>query len=338
MIAARELRKTVPRLLVIDAKRGDLRDGVVTDLAEHVRSGDLWVLNDAATLPASLAGRVHGRDVELRLAGEIDGGWRAVLFGEGSWRDDTDHRPAPPIVANGDHIALGGSLVARVIGVDPRSPRLIDVSFEPGGDAFWRALYAVGRPIQYSYLAREMALGEMSTPYAQRPWSVELPSAGRPLTLELLSSLRRRGAEIVTLTHAAGLSATGDPTIDAILPLPERYEIPALTADAIARAKRDRRRVVAVGTSTTRALEGSAAVNGGIVRAGTGETDLILGPPTSRRIVDALLTGAHDPTSSHYSLLEAFASSELLSRAVERSDQLGYLIHELGDSWLVLGA
>jgi S-adenosylmethionine:tRNA ribosyltransferase-isomerase len=338
MIAARELRKSAERLLVIDVTRGELRDGFVTSLAAHARPGDLWVLNDAATLPASLAGHVHDRGVELRLAAETDRGWRAVLFGEGSWRDDTDHRPAPPHVEAGDTISLGGSLSARVLAIDPRSPRLLEVSFEPRGDAFWRALYAVGRPIQYSYLAREMQLGEMSTAYAARPWSVELPSAGRPLSIDRLASLRKRGAEIVTLTHAAGLSATGDRAIDAILPLPERYEIPEATARAIARAKRDRRRIVAVGTSTTRALEGSAITNEGVVRAGVAETDLILGPHTRRRVVDALLTGAHDPTSSHYSLLAAFAPMGLLAQAVARSDELGYLIHELGDSWLVLGA
>src|SRR5690606_16712113 len=213
------------RMLVVDAASGELSDERVTSLAIHVRPGDVWVLNDSAPLPASLAGRIGDTDVELRLSGELSSGrWRAVLFGRGSWRDDTDRRHPPPRVSPGDTIALGGSLRAHVERVDPRSARLLEISFTPRGDAFWRALYAVGQPVQYSYLLRELELRELSTAFAGRPWSVELPSAGRPLTLERLRDLRRAGAAVVALTHAAGLSATGDPALDALLPLPERYD------------------------------------------------------------------------------------------------------------------
>lgn len=337
MRAAREPRdRRAQKLLIVDAASG-LSDERIDALPRFVREGDVWVLNDAATLPASLAGHARERPIELRLSGELeDGRWRAVVFGEGSWRDDTDGRPAPPRVEAGDVIELGGALRARVERVDPRASRLIEVSFEPGGDAFWRALYALGRPIQYSYLVRDMLLGELSTGYAARPWSVELPSAGRPLTTELLARLREAGATIVTLTHAAGLSATGDPALDAMLPLPERYEIPEATADAVERARGEGRRVVAVGTSVTRALEGSAAQHGH-VRAGRDETDLRIGARTKRRVVDALFTGAHDPSSSHYELLLAFAPAPLLARAALCSVERGYFAHELGDSWLVLG-
>ena len=316
MIAAAEPRadRRAQRLMRVDVARGTLTDGRVASLAEHARPGDVWVLNDAATLPASLAGRAGGRSVELRLAGErVDGSWRAVLFGEGSWRDDTDARPPPPVLAPGEAIELGGALDARVIEVDDRSPRLLTVRFEPGGDAFWRALYALGRPVQYSYLG---------------------PSAGRPLDAGLLLQLRRRGAEVTSLTHAAGLSATGDADLDARLPLPERYDVPERTADAIRRALAEGRRVVAVGTSVTRALEGAFALHGE-VPAGPGETGMVIGQRTPLRVVDALLTGAHDPQSSHYQLLRAFAPDALLARAVERSTAIGYLGHELGDSWLI---
>ena len=340
MLAAREPRADAreQRMLVVDVAAGELADDHVTSIGAHARPGDVWVLNDSGTLPASLAGRVGERAVELRLAGELASGrWRAVLFGEGSWRDDTDRRPAPPPVAPGEVIQLGGALRARVEAVDSRSPRLIEITFAPGGDAFWRALYAIGRPVQYSYLLRELTLHEVSTAYAARPWSAELPSAGRPLTFERLRELRRAGAEIVTLTHAAGLSATGDAALDARLPLPERYEIPAPTARAVMDARAEGRRVIAVGTSVTRALEGSFAAHGE-VRAGSFETDLRLGPGSPRRVVSGLFTGAHDPTSSHYELLRAFAPAELLERAARFSAEQGYLAHELGDSWLILAA
>jgi S-adenosylmethionine:tRNA ribosyltransferase-isomerase len=337
LVAARAPRvdRSFQRLLHIDTSNDALVDRRVSDLPSFVRPGDVVVLNDAATLPASLSGRAAGRDIELRLAGERDdGAWRAVLFGEGSWRDDTDRRPAPPALAVGDRIDLGGSLFARVEEVDARSPRLVVVRFEPAGDAFWRALYALGRPVQYSYLERELRLAEVQTDFAARPWAVELPSAGRPLSAGILREVRQAGATIVTLTHAAGLSATGDAALDARLPLPERYEIPEATAAAITRARNEERRVIAVGTSVTRALEGSARDRGGVL-PGRAETDLVLGPCTPLGVVDALLTGAHDPSSSHYQLLRAFASGAVLTRALSRSAELGYLAHELGDSWLL---
>jgi len=323
------------RLLHIDTESSALEDGRVDDLPSRVRPGDVWVLNDAATLPASLSGAFDGTPLEVRLRAEQrDGTWWAVLLGHGSWREDTDARPAPPRLGVGDRIALGGPLAAEVVEVDPRTARSVRVRFTPGGDGFWRALYALGRPVQYSYLARELSLSEVQTAYAARPWSAEPPSAGRPLGVGLLGRLRAAGAEVVSLTHAAGLSATGDPVLDALLPLPERYDLPAATVDAVSRARADGRRVVAVGTTVTRALEGNHRTHGEL-RAGVHETDLVLGPDTERAVVGALLTGAHDPASSHYQLLRAFAPAPLLREAVRRSAALGYLGHELGDSWLI---
>jgi S-adenosylmethionine:tRNA ribosyltransferase-isomerase len=112
-------------------------------------------------LPASLHGRIAhplrlaGQAVELRLLGsEGDSAkarFRAVLFGPGNWRDDTDLRPAPPRLSAGDTLACGEGLVAHVEAVDTRSPRLLTLRFAPAGDAFWNALYRLGRPIQYRY-------------------------------------------------------------------------------------------------------------------------------------------------------------------------------------------
>lgn len=323
------------RLLEVNRMTGALTDRRITDLPSLVRPGDVWVLNDAATLPASLAGRVAGRAVELRLASERSvGRWWVVLFGEGSWRDDTDRRPPPPPLDPGDCIELGAGLNARVDRVDERSSRLLEVVFEPGGDAFWRALYATGRPVMYSYLARELSLGQVQTGYAARPWAAELPSAGRPLSPGLLAEVRRAGARVVTLTHAAGLSATGDAGLDARLPLPERFDVPKVTAQVVARALDAGRRVVAVGTSVTRALEGAVRACG-TLRQGEGETDLRIGEGTPLEVVGALLTGAHDPSSSHYELLLAFAPAPVLARAAAVSRAYGYLGHELGDSWFI---
>jgi S-adenosylmethionine:tRNA ribosyltransferase-isomerase len=161
-----------------------------------------------------------------------------------------------------------------------------------------------------------------------------MPSAGRPLSWQLLAALRRRGVELAWLTHAAGLSATGDPALDAALPLPERYHIPRATAAAVHRARADGRRVIAVGTTVVRALEGAARA--GQWAGGNGTTDLVLGPDSELRAVDGILTGIHAPGESHFRLLGAFAPAALLDAASRHARARGYVPHELGDLCLVL--
>ena len=200
----------------------------------------------------------------------------------------------------------------------------------------WTLLYRLGRPVQYSYAAAPLELWHVQLGYASRPWAAEMPSAGRPLRWELLLALHQRGVRLASVTHAAGLSSTGDPALDAALPLPERFEIPETTVRAVAQARAGGGRVVAVGTSAARALEGSATQHGGILAAGAGETDLLLGPGYRPRVADGLLTGVHEKSASHYALLHSFAPAELLARASEHAEQSGYLSHEFGDSWLVL--
>jgi S-adenosylmethionine:tRNA ribosyltransferase-isomerase len=167
-----------------------------------------------------------------------------------------------------------------------------------------------------------------------------MPSAGRPLSWEILLALRRRGVRWASLTHAAGLSATGDPAIDAALPLPEAFEIPPATARAVTETRARGGRVVAVGTTVVRALEGAAQQHGGQhdghVRAGRGETDLRITPAFRPRVVDGILSGAHAAHESHFQLLAAFAGANLLAAAAARAERAGFLTHELGDSMLVL--
>jgi S-adenosylmethionine:tRNA ribosyltransferase-isomerase len=326
------------RLLRIDPVAGTVCDGCLRDLPRELRRGDLVVLNDAATLPASLGGRgPAGEDIEVRLAGLAQAGdWWAVLFGAGDWRTRTEDRPPPPLLAVGDRVFLGGDLTAEVRRVDDRSPRLVSLVFDRAGAALWSALYRHGRPIQYSHVRAPLALWHVQTGYAGRPWAAELPSAGRPLTAAALLDLRRRGVGLATVTHAAGLSSTGDAALDARLPLPERFDVPARTVTAVADARARGGRVVAVGTSAVRALEGQAARNGGRLRAGTGTTDIVIGASHVLRVVDGLLTGLHEPGSSHFELLRAFAPEALLREALAHAESLGYLGHEFGDSSLVL--
>jgi S-adenosylmethionine:tRNA ribosyltransferase-isomerase len=331
------------RLLHLDPGRGTFADRRIDELPLLLRPGDLLVLNDAATLPASLRGSSSHGEIELRLWGaprDGEGGrWLAVLFGSGSWRDRTEDRPPPPPIGTGETIEIespgaGRGLAARVESVAALSPRLVELRFDRRGALLWSALFRLGRPVQYAHTRAPLPLWHVQTAYAGRPVAAEMPSAGRPLRVPLLRALRARGVGVSTVTHAAGLSATGDPALDARLPLPEPSFVPAATVSAIERARQAGGRVVAVGTSVVRALEG-AAVDGPL-RAGASLRGERIGPGHVPRVVSGLLSGVHVPGESHFELLLAFAPRALLEAALAHAARTGYLGHEFGDSTLVL--
>src|SRR5262249_43253573 len=154
-------------------------------------------------------------------------------------------------------------------------------------------------PIQYAHVRQQLALWDIWTPIAGSPVAFEPPSAGFVLSWETVRSLTDRGVEFATLTHAAGISSTGDPLLAGRLPFDEPYRIPVSTAEAIARARQRGARVMAVGTTVVRALEHSASADGR-VRAGTGVATQRIGPATLLRVVDAILSGTHERGTSHY--------------------------------------
>ena len=324
------------RLLLLDRATGNVGDAQLDDLPSLVRPGDLFVVNDAATLPASLPARLpSGAAAEVRLVRARDDGrrWQAVLFGAGDWRTPTEHRPAPERVEAGARIEVAG-LPATVTELSRTSVRLFELAFEDDTDVVWAAIYRHGRPIQYAHVPEPLALWSVQTAYAARPWAAEAPSAGVPLDWSLLSALRARGVDLAAITEGAGLSSTGDSALDAALPLPERFEVSAATVRAIEEAHARGGRVIAVGTSVVRALESAAA--SGTLRAASGETDLVIGPGYRPRVVDGLFTGLHEPTASHFALLQAFAPRAQLEAAYAHAERGGYLGHEFGDTNLIL--
>jgi S-adenosylmethionine:tRNA ribosyltransferase-isomerase len=310
----------------------------VLDLKHLVRPGDVVVVNDAATLPASFAGRTaDGQDLEVRLAGaNEDATWCAVLLGSGDWRQRTEDRPAPPALAVGTHIAFGPGLAACITEVSALSPRLVTLAFGSAGSTLWSALYRLGRPVQYSYVRAELALRDVQPFFASRPWAYEPASAGLALSARAMDGLRGAGAVLASVTHAAGLSSTGDPAIDAALPLRERYDVPEATVRAVLAARAAGGRVMAIGTTVVRALEGALADGGGRLEARTGWTAIRIGAATRPRIVDALFTGLHQRGESHFEMLRAFAPDEALAAALDHAGEEGYLTHEFGDAMLVI--
>jgi len=341
MIAATDpvQRPSNAKLLVVYANR-QIVHVQRSAFINYLRAGDLVIANDAATLPASLQG-VHletGRAIEVRLAGRPSPKpddvvrFNAIIFGEGDYHTRTEDRSLPPALGVGDRFALG-SLKATVESV-LRHPRFVTLRFAGTADAVWAGLARHGRPIQYAHVPTPLALWDVWTRIAGLPVAFEPPSAGFVLDWHLLSAIRQRGAEFATLTHAAGISSTGDDELDRLLPFDEPYRIPEATAQAIHRAKSRGGRIIAIGTSVVRALEDAATADGQ-VRSGEGLATQHLGASSQLRVVNAILSGTHEPGTSHYELLRAFLDDATLQQTSVELDAKGYRTHEFGDSVLI---
>lgn len=331
MKAARSPRADKAQVKLLIVKQGALQDSLFDFLPDHLRPGDLLVVNDAATLPASLHGRdKDGNPLEVRLAAQLDDrSWQAITFGAGDWRTPTEARPSPPQLQQGAEIIFADDFRARVVREHALSGRLLDLAFSRAGDELWRSIYRHGKPVQYSYMSKALDLWSVQNIYGSRPWAVEMPSAGHALNWQTLRRLISKGVQIAALTHGAGLSATGDERLDRALPLAERFDIPPATAEAVRLTGQAGGHVIAVGTSVVRALESWA-------RGMTGATDLKIGPEHQLQVVDGLLTGTHDVSESHYQLLRAFLPADDLRGVSRHLDEQDYLTHEFGDACLIL--
>jgi S-adenosylmethionine:tRNA ribosyltransferase-isomerase len=315
------------RLLVVPLPAGRLRHARFADLPRVLSPGDLLVVNTSATLPAALDGRrADGAAVTLHLSTpmpEDDARW-VVELRTSDARRLRDARAGEPIF-------LPGGGAAHLL-APYRGARLWVASLSlPEPLAAYLARH--GHPIRYGHVDGDWPLEAYQTVYAVEPGSAEMPSAGRPFTPELITRLVAHGIDVAPVVLHTGVSSleAGE------RPYPERFRVPAWTAERIALAQRLGGRVIAVGTTVVRALE-STADGDGHVRAGGGWTDLVLDARRGVRAIDGLLTGFHDPGASHLDLLEAVAGRAPLERAYRAAARAGYLRHEFGDLALLLPA
>jgi S-adenosylmethionine:tRNA ribosyltransferase-isomerase len=293
------------------------------DLPQFLSAGDLLVVNTSATLPAALEARLGEQTMQLWLsAPTTDGSWLVEL----RTRDRAPH--LRPLV--GARLALAGGahaeLVARFAGSDRLSVARFELD-EPLEDYLRRH----GQPIRYGYVPEPWPLEAYQTVFALEPGSAEMPSAGRPFTAGLVTELVARGVLVAPVILHTGVSSLehGEP------PIPERYHVPAATAQLVNAVHGWNGRVIAVGTTVVRALETVAAADG-TVSEGQGWTSLVVTPARGLRAVDGLLSGLHERESSHLELLEAAAGAEFVKRSYAAALAHGYLWHEFGDLHLIL--
>jgi S-adenosylmethionine:tRNA ribosyltransferase-isomerase len=307
------------RMLVSRRRSGAITHHAFTELASVLLPGDLVVVNTSGTLPAAV--RAPG-DLAVHFSTPLpDGAWLAEL------------RKA----AGGSTVPYGGGTAGMVIDL-PGGARLTLCERVTG--RLWRArlstavipyLLRHGEPIRYSYVPEIWPIEAYQTIFAARPGSAEMPSASRPFTPEAVTRLVTRGVTVAPITLDTGVSSLeGDEP-----PYPEHYDVPPQTARLVNLTRRSGGRVIAAGTTVVRALE-TAASGGGGVTAGAGWTELVVSPGNPLRAVDALLTGFHEPRSSHLLMLETFAGPDLLRRCYEAALAEGYLWHEFGDVHLLL--
>ncbi|HTW54951.1 MAG TPA: S-adenosylmethionine:tRNA ribosyltransferase-isomerase [Thermoplasmata archaeon] len=309
--------------LLVSGPDGEV-DRRFVDLPTLLRAGDLLVINESATLPASLPARGEPGEFLANLSTDYG---RGLWLVEPRW---SFARPGPLPLAPGDRF-VAGNVPFRVVAPYPGLPRLIFVRAE--GDVR-EAMRRHGRPIRYGYLADGYSLSSYQTVFARVPGSAEMPSAARPFTAELVARLRARGVAFAGIVLHAGVSSL-EIEPDGPLPiLPEPFEVPAATVAAIRAARRRGGRVIAVGTTVVRALE--SAVDGCGLAAARGFTRLYVAPGHPLRAFDGLLTGLHDARTTHLALLAAAAGTDRLARAYRHAVAAGYLWHEFGDSHLVL--
>ena len=295
------------------------------DLPWFLRGGDLLVVNESAAIPASLPAEGRLGSILLNLCTRF----RSDLWiAEPRW---SAGKPGPLPVEPGESLRIGPASV-RLVTPYPGIPRLW---FALADRPLESVIAERGEPIHYGYTDR-WPMEAYRTLFSRIPGSAEMPSAARPITPRIREALERVGVQIVPILLHTGVSSLEIETesVEAQAMYPEPFDVSVQAAEAVNRTHAEGGRVIAVGTTVVRALE-SAWTPGG-VRPLAGFTRLFVNPDQGVHAVDGLLTGFHDPVTSHLALLAAFLGMDRVRDAYAEAIRSGYLWHEFGDSHLVL--
>lgn len=351
-------RRADSRMLVVDRAQGRFQDARFRQLAEFLGPQDVLALNNSRVLPARLLGQRRGvrsqpigkrnparqeyltSPVEVLLVRPLDQGtWEALVrpgrkvrLGEKLVFPGVKEKPALPG-------AKQPTLEAEVIGWGEHGLRTLRF-FDEG--SFEATLQKIGHVPLPPYIHRpdeRLDRRRYQTVFARRPGSVAAPTAGLHFTRPLLYELEKRGVEIVEITLHVGLGTfqpIHTPEIERHRLHPEHYEVEPEAAARLNRALEQKRRIVAVGTTTVRTLEHIAAAQQGRIQPGSGETRLLILPGFPFRVIGALLTNFHLPRTTLLMLVSAFAGRELLRAAYEHAVRERYRFYSYGDCMLIL--
>jgi S-adenosylmethionine:tRNA ribosyltransferase-isomerase len=336
------------RLIVFDRATGQSQHTTFDQLPAHLTRGDLLVVNDTRVFPARLLGhRVpSGGAVECLLirrleVGALGGGRSEAQIGSAEEWEALMHpgqklKPGARVRFERD----GATLVGEVLGRHFYGRRSIRLE-APGGERVADLIERIGHVPLPPYIKRDDEASDRDryqTVYARSSGSVAAPTAGLHFTQPLLEELASRGVERTTITLHVGYGTFKPVRVDNVEDHdvdPERYVVSVEAADALTRAKRDRRRIIAVGTTTTRALE-SLGLDDGVVRPGEGETRLFIRPGHRFELVSGLVTNFHLPKSSLLFLAAAFAGREEILAVYRDAVQRRYRFYSYGDAMLIL--
>jgi S-adenosylmethionine:tRNA ribosyltransferase-isomerase len=344
-------RRGGSRLLVLSRATGAITHAAFGDLAAWLEPRDLLVLNDTRVFPARLLGSrvpsggaveclllepggTHSGDEPDHPAGS--GGHRGEVLFPALMHPGQKLKPGARVVFERDGVRIHGEVVGRHF----HGRRTVRLWAEDGGDVA-AAIDRIGHIPLPPYIHRQdeaVDRERYQTVYARERGSVAAPTAGLHFTAGLLEALEARGVERVALTLHVGYGTfkpvrserVEDHVVD-----PERFTVPAETAEALTRAKREGRRIVAVGTTTARALETLVCDESGRVQAASGETRLFLHPGHEFRLVGGLITNFHLPRSSLLMLVAAFAGREHLLAAYREAVEGRYRFYSYGDAMLI---
>lgn len=333
---ARGLRRDQVRLMVSNYSTDRIKHASFHDLPKFLNRGDVLVINTSRTRnSALLATRVDGTLLELHLSIHMaDDLWTVEVRS----LDETGKSKHFEDARAGETLLLPEGISATLIG-----PYISDcIENSAPSETVWQATLKLpnavddylarhGFPIRYNYVKDKWPLPYYQTVYATETGSAEMPSAGRPFTLELMTQLESKGIHIAPLILHTGISniESHEP------PYKEYYRVPSETAELVTRAHQLGKRIIAVGTTVVRALE-SVTNADGVTHAGEGWTCLVISPARGLRTVNALLTGMHEPRASHLAILETLAELSHIKIAYDAALQGGYLWHEFGDLHLIV--
>jgi S-adenosylmethionine:tRNA ribosyltransferase-isomerase len=316
--------RTASRLLHLDGRSGELADRQFRDLPQFLNAGDVLVMNDTRVIKARLTGRKEsGGQVEVLIERVLDHE-RALA-----------QVRASKTLRAGSRLLLAHGAIAEVLG---RAGEFFELRFVDCADVFALLERAGSVPLP-PYITHEADADDVAryqTVYAQTPGAVAAPTAGLHFDQAMLAALKARGVRLAWITLHVGAGTFQPVRVENLAEHTmhaEWYALPQATVDAIAAAQATGGKVIAVGTTTLRALE-SAAADGGL-RAGSAETRLFIVPGYRFRIIDRLITNFHLPRSTLMMLVSAFAGVDNIRRAYAHAVQERYRFFSYGDAMLI---